>query len=1022
MAQERVISGKVTASEDGTPLPGVNVVIKGTIEGAVTDADGNYKLSYSGSGGVLVFSFIGLKTTEIEIGDRSTIDISLALDVTQLSDIVISGVAGATDKKKMTVSVAKVGEAQLQTVPALSIASALGGKVAGLRTSGVSGAPGQATEILLRGNNVLNGGSSPLILIDGIIMNGSLADINIDDVESIEVVKGAAASALYGSRAGNGVISVQTKRGKGAKAPVITIRNEVGGQSMQHFLDVPQAHAFVLAPDWESFKGKFTKYNGVTYPAGYEGGYTPSSASMPGGDVPANFITGTQQLEADQYMDNPYGVYRNTMDQVFQTGASMVNYVSVQNSTDKNNIMISFENNQQEGVIKGRNGYSRQNFRLNIDQDVTSWLRLSATNLFINRYVQPTAGIFYNVARLTPDVNLYAKNPDGSDYNLVPDPWNNEIQNPLYDLDHNKQKNHSRRWMGAYTANIEFADWANLDLTQTFEIENFRSRTIVPIKTYSRNYLYNEGSIYERSDETTTANTQATLNLNKKFGDLTVKGKFSYLYEDRAYERFNVGASVLGINNMYVFDNVKNPSVTRGFNERTTEIAQNYFAIVGLDYKDRYLFDGMFRYDGSSLFGPESRWNPYYRVSGAYRVSQDFTIPGIDELKVRVAYGTAGLRPGYDWQYEIYTLNSGVPQAFQKGNKALKPSVTTEAEFGLNVNFLGKFSFEGTFAKSVTTDQFLNRDLIPYLTDGQYRSEWINAGSVESNTLEFTLGANWLKGKSQDFLWNTNIVFSRVRQKITSLPIPPYWLDTPSGDVNAVYIQEGSTYGGIFGNRHVTSLADMEKQLPVGETIGMYEINSDGYVILAGTEGTINERPVKQKNADGTFWVGQIGDANANFNMGIANTLNYKGIQFYVLLDWKNGGDVYNANNQRLAFNNRSALQDMSDVPAEKKKARGYYGAELYNLNTATEYWVEDASYLKVREVAIGYTIPRKLLSGVLKGAIKGIEIKAVGRNLFTFTKYSGYDPEVGTILQPIDGIGASPIYRTMALSLGFTL
>jgi TonB-dependent SusC/RagA subfamily outer membrane receptor len=244
MAQDRVITGKVTSADDGSVLPGVNVIIKGTTVGISTDGNGSYSLNVPSSGNTLVFSFIGLATQEVEIGSRSVIDVIMASDATQLQEIIVSGVAGATDKRKMTVSVTKIGEAQLNNVPAMSIASALTGKVAGLRTSSVGGAPGQQVDLLLRGDNVLNVSASPLILIDGIIMNGSLADINVDDVESMEVIKGAAASALYGSRAGNGVIAITTKRGKSGAAnkPQITIRNEIGTQSLQHYLKTSESH------------------------------------------------------------------------------------------------------------------------------------------------------------------------------------------------------------------------------------------------------------------------------------------------------------------------------------------------------------------------------------------------------------------------------------------------------------------------------------------------------------------------------------------------------------------------------------------------------------------------------------------------------------------------------------------------------------------------------------------------------------------------------------------------------------
>lgn len=1004
LAQERTVSGKVTSLEDGLPLPGVNVVVKGTATGVVTNSNGEYSINVSGDK-TLVFSFIGFASVEEVVGARNTIDVIMSTDTRMLGEIIVSGVAGATTKEKMTVSVTKVGEAQLTAVPAMSLASALTGKVAGLRTSSVGGAPGQQVDLLLRGDNVLNVSASPLILLDGIIMSGSLADLNVDDVESMEVIKGAAASALYGSRAGNGVIAITTKRGKSGAAskPQVTIRNEVGFQSLQHYLETSKSHMYAMASDWEQFKGQFTKYAGVTFPAGYTGGQNPA-------------ITGSRSIDADGYMDNPYGVYRFDPAKVFQVGNSMTNYVGVSNKSDKNNIFLSFENNVQQGVVQYRDGYARQNFRFNIDQEITPWLRISASNLYINRKIQQPSGIFYNVARMEHDVDLFAPNSDGQPYNLRVNHFNGEVTNPLYGLYKQKDNRHSRRWMGNYTANIEFTNWLNLDLTQTFEIENWRREVINPKDTWTTQGVYSGGSLSHESDETTTQNTQVTFNINKQFGDLIVKSKLSYLYENRHYEYTSVSASVFRVTGIEAFNNFA--SINNAGSNKTNEVAQNYFAILGLDYKDRYLFDGMFRYDGSSLFGPDARWNPYYRLSGAYRVSQDVTLPGIDEMKVRVAYGTAGIRPDFSWQYQIFNLSQGNATKAQDGNRLLKPSQTAETEFGLNVDFLKKFSFEGTYAQSTTTDQFLNVQLIPFLNGG-YSNRWQNAGSIESKTLEFTLSANWMK--KQDFSWTSNIVFSRVRQKITDLPIPAYWLSPVSGDVTAFRVAAGETYGAIYGHRMVRTLDEMANQLPGGESISDYVVNSEGYVIRAGTEGTVNERPVLYQE-NGAVWLGKIGDGNAKFNMGLANTFNYKGLTLYVLLDWKNGGDVYNSNNQRLAFNNISKIQDMTDVPDGQKKAAAYWNVGMYDANFANAYWVEDASYLKLREVALGYNVPKKVLDGFAKGAIKGISLKVVGRNLYTFTGYSGYDPEVGTVRQPIDGIGANPIYRNIAFSLGFNL
>ena len=318
MAQSKVVRGKVTSLDDGSALPIVTVTIKGSSTATVTNADGDYTINASDDQ-TLVFSFVGFITHEELVGNRSDINVALRTDLQALQEVIVTGVAGATDPRKMTVSVTKVTADKLTSVPATSAATALSGKVAGLKTSGVRGTPGGSADILLRGDNNLNVGSGPLILVDGTILSGTLADINVDDVESIEVVKGAAAAALYGSRAGNGVISVLTKRGRGINmnSTSITVRNELGAENLAKYLKTSDAHYYELASDWESVKGRYTKYAGPTFPDDYQGmGYDPR-------------ITNSRRVDPDGYMDNPFGVVRDEQREFFRTGTSMTNFVSV---------------------------------------------------------------------------------------------------------------------------------------------------------------------------------------------------------------------------------------------------------------------------------------------------------------------------------------------------------------------------------------------------------------------------------------------------------------------------------------------------------------------------------------------------------------------------------------------------------------------------------------------------------------------------------------------------------------------
>jgi TonB-dependent SusC/RagA subfamily outer membrane receptor len=410
VAQERTVTGTVTDKTDGLPLPGVSVKVKGTNIGTSTGGDGRFSVRVPQGSTTLILTYIGYATQEASIGSSGVVNVQLTTDAKQLSEVIVTGVAGATTKEKLTVSVTKVSEERLNAVTGTSLAGALSGKVAGIKASGSSGTPGSAVDIQLRADNNLNNvGSGPLILVDGVIYTGSLADINADDVSSMEVVKGAAASALYGSRAGNGVIAVTTKRGNSIALNTVkvNVRNEVGMQEIARTLDLSTHHPFALAADYQQFAGTFTKYQGVTYPAGYrDAGHSP-------------LISGNRVPKADHYVDNPYGVTRNQQNDFFNTGINYANFVSMTSRTEKTGVYASFENNSQQGVIEMTDGYKRQNFRFNVDQQIAPWLKFSTSNLLVNtktEYPGSSGNIFFNVALAEPDVNMHQFNPDGQPY------------------------------------------------------------------------------------------------------------------------------------------------------------------------------------------------------------------------------------------------------------------------------------------------------------------------------------------------------------------------------------------------------------------------------------------------------------------------------------------------------------------------------------------------------------------------------------------------------------------------------
>ena len=472
--KERIISGVIT-SERGETLPGVNIKIKGTSLGTASNQDGKFEIT-TNIGDYLVFSFIGYKTQEVRIGTDKTLTIILKEDCIVLDQIIISGVASGTERKKMSVSVAKITTSDLVQVPQSSISSSLQGKLAGVTVTSGSGTPGSGSSITLRGATSLTGNQAPMILVDGMIMQGSLSDINVDDVESIEVVKGAAASALYGSKAGNGVVVVTSKRGARLKSNTtkITIRNEVGIQKVENTIDMAKHHPYLLADDWQAVD-TYTKYASVTYPDNYVTGYNSE-------------IEGNRILLPTRMMTQPYRVNNDIQKEMFDNGINYTNFVNVASKLDRTNIYMSFENHNSEGVLKETGGYERQSFRLNVDHAITPKIKIKASNNFIlTENDMPGGGnnAFAQVVMMEPDVDLKRANDDGTPYNFAPNHWNQIVFNPLYELYNRSNKLEKTRFLANYELNWILTDWMTFKSSYGVESQDYRKKTLTPKGMYT---------------------------------------------------------------------------------------------------------------------------------------------------------------------------------------------------------------------------------------------------------------------------------------------------------------------------------------------------------------------------------------------------------------------------------------------------------------------------------------------------------------------------------------------------------
>jgi len=991
----KTIKGTVKFDSDGSSIPGATILVSGTNNGVISDIDGNFTIDVKPEDKYLSISFLGMKSMEIEIAPEANYNVSLEEDAFGLDEVIVAGVASKTPRKNLTISVSKVNEDVLKEAHSSSAASALQGKVAGVTVVHANGLPGSGASIRLRGSTSFTGANAPLIIMDGIITSTNLADINIDDIESYEVVKGAAASALYGSRAGNGVVVITTKRGNRNKegSTTVTIRQEIGSQEIPKYIEQATHHPYKLAEDWEDFTN-FTKYEGVIY------------------DTLGNVLFGNRLLSDSGWADQPYARLYEHQKDFYEKGIYNSTYASVAGNSKKTNFLLSYEFNKQEGVLFATDGYKRNNFRVNLDHKITDKLKISSSNLivFTNSDSPGAYRSFSDLLFVSPDVDLTAPNEDGTPYNILPDPWS-VAENPLYPMVNRSKENKRRSLIGNISTQYNAFDWLSLDAKYTYEYRNEYWSTLTP-KGYLGFSGQNEGgTIYKRNYDNFDQNLQFTANLNKQFGEFTGKLKLSYLYENRSWNNVQILGSDFLFSGVPQLDNTS-PENADMSSYQGEEIAINYFGILDMDYSDKYLLSLLYRYDASSLFGENVRWNPYYRISFGYRLTEEFDIPGFDELKIRASRGTSGQRPGFSWQYETWDINNGIAVPSTIGNKNLRPSETTETEIGIDMNFARSFSFTFTYSNSSTDGAFA---LAPMPSHYGFSAQYQNVGTLNSTVFEASLG--YQLSTRSGFSWNSDLNFDRIRQKVEQLNIPEY----TAGPRNAFYIKEGETFGIMYGYTWVRDLETMANQLPTGASIEDYELNNEGYVVPAGSQGSLDEIPVKlDADNDGLGDKVQIGDGNPEFQLNWGNNFSYKGFTLYVLLSWKNGGDIYNYTRQYTFRDQRDIIFDQSGVTDSEKKTVNYYNT-FYDGTGINEYFIEDGSYLKIRELSISYNINKGNMPRFLDGYIKSLKIGFQARNVFTFTNYKGYDPEVasGTDLTnyPFDDFGY-PNYRTYTGSI----
>lgn len=1003
LGQQVSFSGRVT-SDAGQPLAGANVGITELGVGAVANAEGRYSFTVDQRRLprtiTLTARFIGYKPQSVPLAaprGSVTHDFALPRDVLNLAEVVVTGTSAATSQLKTPFTVGVVDQQQIKETPAVSPIASLDGKIPGASVITTSGQPGSEPAIRLRSATSLTGRQDPLIIVDGTITRLGLADINSEDIERVEVIKGAAASSLYGSDAANGVIQIFTKRGAmlGEGQTTFTFRNELGQSNITHLIPTNQHNPYEVTRD-ASGNVQFAR------------------------DKNGNRIT-----KPDAIADSPYPVTYDQFHQVFRPGTFMTNYVSVGERRGSTNLNVSFQNTKDQGVLTEVKGYRRQNFRVNVDQGLTENIDLGA-GAFYGRATSdaPDAtGIFFGMRFLEPNVKLdsvLTTGPYAGQFNpnIKQPPLSGNVQNPLYVLQQQQTADNRDRFTGTGRAAYRPTNWLTFDSNVGYDESNEGYKQYVPVGYSNSSGNRGSGSLYERNAGDRSYNINVTGTTSAQWRAIHNTTKAAFLYEDQTNQFVQVNAPSLTVQNVTEFAAAKLGDVANQISpgSRTETIrARDGFLVSTFDVKDRYILDGLVRRDESSLFGAHARSQTYQRLSGAWRVTQDFHIPLVDELKLRASHGTAGLRPPFTAQYETFSVASGTPEKITLGNKDLKPAFSRETEVGFDAGFFNNYSFEYSYSKKRTTDEIIK---VPLSAAAGYQYQWQNAGTLSGYSHEAALNAVLLSKK--DYFWRLGVTADRTRQKIEDLKVGPFLAGPSDATTNTQIfrIAPNQPFGVMYGDKWIRTPDQLNETIKAGKLSGTaadYVVNEEGFYVAKSALHTVAEVPLKAwtcVDASCTQAVHnvQIGDVNPDFNMGFNSTLTWKALSANATLTWVKGGNIYNYTRQwpfnelRDAVMDQSSKPDAGSCPALSvdpncpfktgKKATTYYSA-FYNNFDPNDYFVEDGSYWRLRELAVNWQLPVKWVQKIPAANFQSARLGIVGRNLWTHTKYSGYDPDV---------------------------
>jgi TonB-linked SusC/RagA family outer membrane protein len=1003
-AQDVPVTGKIISKDDNQPLPGVSVIVKGTTSGTVSDRDGNYKFSVT-KGSTLLFSFIGMNSEEVVVGDQTAIDVTLSSNVTSLGEVVVTALGMKREKKSIGYSVTEVSGSQISTALEVNPLTALSGKVAGVDISLPTAGPSGSPRVVIRGNSKLDGNNQPLYVIDGVPMENSqmsdgagmwggydlgngVSNLNANDIESISVLKGASASALYGSRASNGVILITTKSGKGQKG--------VGVEYTSNYTA-------------EKVLSKFDDYQTV-YGQGRDG-MIPSKDNVLttqvawGAKLDPNLTVPIYNGEM-----KPYGLVNNNILSFFRTGSTFTNTIAVSGGNDKATIRASVSDMRNKDIIPNT-GLNRNTFLINGTVKLGSKLSVSGKVNYVTEDVKNRPALSDNpnnvglaVIGIAPNFDQRWLSEGYKDaYGNYKD-WNGNIYriNPYWSVNEMSNTSTKKRVMGYLQANYQFNSWLNLQVRGGTDFYSFRYSNFSPKGTP----VWTTGATEEFSRNSAESNYEAVLKMDKEImNDLSlvafVGGNIRY---DKS-ENFSLTGKDIILSDVKTINNFTTQTIGYGPYQKQVN---SLFGSAAFGYRETYFLDATLRNDWTSTLKKGNNSYLYPSVSGSFVFSNIIQKSSTLSFgKVRASWAEVGgdtepYRLNLSYGLKNFSLlgkplgeisNASIP------NPNVRPTRTYSYEFGTDLRFFSdRVKLDVAYYHASTKDQILALNIPP--TSG-YSSAIVNAGEIVNKGIEVALTGKAIS--TPVFSWDVTVNYTKNVNKVVSLheQVKTYLLSNARWAGAAVVAQEGQPYGVIVGKKLLRD--------PDGNVIH----NSAGLPMVGDKQEVLGRGVYK--------WFS-----------GISNTFTYKGIKLSALIDYKFGAKIYSMSNA-IAYANGTAKETLPGrdewyrseeqrmaagvSQADWAPTGGYIGKGVINtgtsdnpvyvtnnipvnpqtywgsfLSTTPEPFIYDATYAKLREVIVGYTLPPKYLS---KTPFQSLTLSFVARNLFIlYSNIPNVDPE----------------------------